>query len=70
MCDPEAARFYGAVKQELKKKGKPIPENDIWIAALAKEHQMILVTQDQDFNFIENLARENWLCPDASLPEA
>lgn len=33
---------YGQIKRLLKKKGKPIPENDIWIAASAKQHQLTL----------------------------
>lgn len=34
-CDAYTAKIYGKIKGDLKKKGKPIPENDIWIAALA-----------------------------------
>jgi tRNA(fMet)-specific endonuclease VapC len=35
-CDTETARHYGRSKDHLRAKGTPIPENDIWIAALAK----------------------------------
>ena len=34
-CDAETARHYGFIREALRAKGKPIPENDIWIAALA-----------------------------------
>jgi tRNA(fMet)-specific endonuclease VapC len=34
-CDAETARRYGEVKNELRLKGRPLPENDIWIAAIA-----------------------------------
>ena len=34
-CDTETARRYGEIKSELRAKGRPIPENDIWIAAIA-----------------------------------
>ncbi|WP_291724807.1 type II toxin-antitoxin system VapC family toxin [Bernardetia sp.] len=52
--------IYGEIKTELKKKGRPIPENDIWIAALAKEHDLILVTRDKHFSEISNLKIERW----------
>lgn len=59
-CDLETARSYGKVKSQLKIKGSPIPENDIWIAALADQHQLMLVTRDKHFNNIENLITEAW----------
>ena len=46
VCDLEVAREYGGLKQRLKEKGRPIPENDMWIAASARKHGMILVTRD------------------------
>ncbi len=52
--------LYGKIKTGLKQKGKPIPENDIWIAALAKEHDLILVTRDKHFEEIEELKVEKW----------
>ncbi|PIY09002.1 MAG: VapC toxin family PIN domain ribonuclease [Flexibacter sp. CG_4_10_14_3_um_filter_32_15] len=52
--------LYGKIKTGLKQKGKPIPENDIWIAALAKEHDLILVTRDKHFEEIEDLKVEKW----------
>jgi tRNA(fMet)-specific endonuclease VapC len=51
----ETARVYGYIKNELKKKGTPIPENDIWIAALAKQHSLKLLTRDKHFKFIANI---------------
>jgi tRNA(fMet)-specific endonuclease VapC len=49
----ETARVYGYIKNELKKKGTPIPENDIWIAALAKQHSLKLLTRDKHFKSID-----------------
>jgi len=51
----ETARVYGYIKNELKKKGSPIPENDIWIAAVAKQHSLKLLTRDRHFKFIDDL---------------
>lgn len=59
-CDEETARQYGAVKVLLQRKGRPIPENDIWIAASARQHGLTLVTRDGHFEYIENLAFEAW----------
>lgn len=59
-CDLGTARLYGKIKSQLKAKGTPIPENDIWIAALAQQHQLILVTRDKHFNNIEVLHLESW----------
>lgn len=58
--DLETARRYGDLKLELQKKGRPIPENDLWIAAAAIRHGLILVTWDQHFDFIESLKSEAW----------
>lgn len=46
-CDAVTGNYYGQIKKELKDKGNPIPENDIWIAALAKQHDLELVSQDK-----------------------
>jgi tRNA(fMet)-specific endonuclease VapC len=49
------ARIYGKTKSQLKKKGKPIPENDIWIAAVAKQYGLTIITSDIHFKEIDNL---------------
>ena len=59
-CDLETARWYGIIKNELRRKGNPIPNNDIWIAAIAMQHELILVTRDSHFNEVESLETEHW----------
>jgi tRNA(fMet)-specific endonuclease VapC len=59
-CDKDTAQQYGIVKNKLLDKGKPIPENDIWIAAVAMQNDLILVTRDGHFNEIEELKFEKW----------
>ena len=59
-CDTETARQYGEVKNKLRLKGRPLPENDIWIAALALQHDLILVTRDAHFQEVENLQIVVW----------
>src|SRR4051812_24405786 len=39
-CDSETARLYGGIKHELWAKGRPLPENDLWIAAIARQHDL------------------------------
>jgi len=51
----ETARIYARLRWQLKRKGKPIPENDLWIAALCLEHDITLATSDRHFLEIEGL---------------
>ncbi len=59
-CDTDTARFYGLIKKRLLEKGQPIPENDIWVAAVACQHGLIVVSRDGHFNEVENLKFETW----------
>ena len=59
-CDRAIARRYGAIKSDLRRKGRPIPENDLWIAATALEHGLVLVTRDEHFGAIEGLEIAAW----------
>lgn len=59
-CDADIAQKYGYIKNELKEKGQPIPDNDIWIAAIAKQYNLTLVTKDTHFDSVENLEVEVW----------
>jgi tRNA(fMet)-specific endonuclease VapC len=59
-CDDETARQYGEIKNALRIKGRPIPENDIWIAAIARQHDLALTTRDTHFNEIENIRVIIW----------
>lgn len=60
-CDAETAREYGKVKNRLRIKGRPLPENDVWIAALALQHRVILATRDAHFQQVEGLKTVSWL---------
>jgi tRNA(fMet)-specific endonuclease VapC len=53
--DEETAEFYAKVYWDLKKKGKPIPTNDLWVAASAMRHGLLLFTYDEHFYSIEGL---------------
>ena len=60
MIDEETTIAYGNIKAALRKKGKPIPENDIWIAALAMRYELILITRDKHFKEIESIKVKSW----------
>ena len=57
-CDKECAVFYSAVKFGLRKKGRPIPENDVWIAAIARQHRLSLISRDVHFQEVDELDLE------------
>lgn len=59
-CDEVTAVFYGQIKSVLRAKGRPIPENDIWIAAIALQYELTLVSRDTDFLYIDGLPLESW----------
>ncbi|MAU08834.1 MAG: VapC toxin family PIN domain ribonuclease [Anaerolineaceae bacterium] len=58
--DSDTADVYGQLKQQLRAKGRPIPENDIWIAALAIQYDLTLITDDAHFDVIDGLDVQNW----------
>lgn len=60
ICDTETSRMYGMLKNDLRAKGRPIPENDIWIAAIAKKNEMTLVSRDEHFKEIDGLSIVTW----------
>jgi len=51
----ETAEFYARIFHQLKRKGKPIPTNDLWIAASAMQYGYAIFTYDKHFHNIENL---------------
>ncbi len=59
-CDSDTAFYYGELKVKLRQKGRPIPENDIWIAALAFQHNFSLVSRDEHFEVVDGLKIEHW----------
>ncbi len=58
--DQDTTEHYGRVKAELAQIGKPIPENDIWIAALARQYELPLATRDTHFSLVPQLKVLVW----------
>jgi tRNA(fMet)-specific endonuclease VapC len=59
-CDHVTARVYGEIKDHLRRIGRPIPENDLWIAAVASQYDLILVTRDVHFAGLPAIVTESW----------
>ena len=51
---------YSAVRAELKKAGTPIPANDVWIAALCRQHSLPLISRDRHFDAVRGITRVVW----------
>ncbi len=58
--DEKTAELYGAVKNALRRGGTPIPENDIWVAAVAMQYGLTIVTRDDHFRKIKGLLIVEW----------
>lgn len=52
---PATADLYALVYAALRRKGQPIPTNDLWIAASSLEHGAVLLTLDAHFQNIDGL---------------
>jgi tRNA(fMet)-specific endonuclease VapC len=60
LIDESTAKLYGALRQQLKSVGHPIPNNDLWIAALATQHNAAVATLDGHFRSIPRLTVVGW----------
>jgi tRNA(fMet)-specific endonuclease VapC len=58
--DPETAGEYAEIRGELKHAGRHIPGNDLWIAALTRQHSLPLLSRDQHFDLVPGLKRIGW----------
>jgi tRNA(fMet)-specific endonuclease VapC len=56
----ETSVYYATIRSELKASGSPIPANDAWIAALARQHRMPIVSRDTHFDKVKNIERLGW----------
>jgi tRNA(fMet)-specific endonuclease VapC len=59
-CDDDTADWYGRIRHQLKEFGRPIPDNDIWIAAIAMQYDLVLASKDGHFDYVDGLERIEW----------
>jgi len=58
--DEETTHHYATIGLELKRIGKPIPTNDLWIAALCRQHALPLLSRDRHFDLVRGIQRIEW----------
>jgi len=58
--DERTTLSYSNIRLELKKAGTPIPSNDVWIAALSRQHSLPVVTRDRHFDCVSGITRLSW----------
>jgi len=56
----ETTHYYAAINVELRQTGKPIPTNDLWIAALCRQHDFPLLSLDRHFDAVSGIQRLDW----------
>jgi len=52
--------YYTEISLELKRKGTPVPTNDLWIAALCRQHSLPLLSRDRHFDWVAGNKRVGW----------
>jgi len=60
MIDMEVSVRYGIIKSDLQKRGTPVADNDLWIAACAIQRNVPLVTRDSHFDRVDGLSKLQW----------
>ena len=58
--DEETTEHYAELRSELRRSGHPIPANDVWIAALVRQHALPLLSRDRHFDLVPRLKRFGW----------
>jgi predicted nucleic acid-binding protein len=58
--DLATASHYATLRNELRDQGTPIPENDLWIAALSRQHALMIVSRDRHFDHVAGVLRKGW----------
>lgn len=58
--DERTAISYSLVRTELRRAGTPIPSNDVWIAALCRQHSLPLLSRDRHFDAVSGITRLTW----------
>jgi len=54
------AIWYAELRGQLKEAGTPIPSNDVWIAALCRQHTLSILSRDRHFDLVKGLRRLDW----------
>jgi len=56
----ETAIWYAEIRGQLKEAGTPIPSNDVWMAALCRQHTLSILSRDRHFDLVKGVRRLDW----------
>lgn len=56
----ETTNYYSTLRLELRRTGTPLPANDVWIAALCRQHDLPILSRDKHFDCVKQLRRLSW----------
>jgi tRNA(fMet)-specific endonuclease VapC len=59
--DEDTARLYGTAFNELRRRGKALSQVDLMLAALARQHKLVILSTDGDFDALPDIKRQNWI---------
>ena len=59
-ADENTTRHYAEIRLQLASAGTPIPMNDLWIAAIARQHNLPVISRDTHFDHVAGLTRIGW----------
>ncbi len=54
-ADDQTTQYYATLYRQLRRQGTPIPTNDLWIAALVLQHNLVLCARDQHFDHLPQI---------------
>lgn len=57
LADEQTSHHYAAVYRQLRHQGTPIPTNDMWIAALVLQHNLVLCDRDRHYDYLPQISR-------------
>jgi predicted nucleic acid-binding protein len=60
VADETTTRHYAEIRLQLASAGTPIPMNDLWIAAIARQHKLPVLSRDAHFDHVTGLTRIGW----------
>jgi predicted nucleic acid-binding protein len=58
--DPKTVSHYAIIREKLREQGYALPQNDIWIAAIAVQHDLPIVSRDAHFDYVRDVRRISW----------
>jgi len=58
--DLSTVPHYGEIREQLRQDGYVLPQNDTWIAAIALQHELPIISRDIHFDHVRNVRRISW----------